>query len=203
MSIIQRATPVAKTQRPRQSTFNPLAASDMENGSFGTETSLAVAESPRESTSPKGLSTMYRRHRKGKIISQGYTTKERQDVRREAAKTFLASIPLDQKGRVPPRRSANMSIQPIRQESSTAILPSPDREPLREEMTITNSMTPITSSQRQYSVSTESPAVGRRRKSSLSAGKKSSQANIDLGSSQSAYHLIHKYNIDPENKRYN
>ena len=55
----------------------------------------------------------------------------------------------------------------------------------------------ITSQVLQHSTSTDSPAVHRKRRTSTSIGK-ISQSNIDLGS----YHLIHKYNMDPEDKRY-
>ena len=180
----------------------------MENGSFGVETNLVIPGSPqRESTSPKGVTTLSKRHRKGKIINQGYTTKERQDARREAAKAFLTSIPMDQKKHGPPRRSPNISmvIQPIKQESNaTILLP---LEPSREEAT--TNMTPIKMSSSQviqpriqHSASTESPIMSTKRRNSASTGKKVSQSNIDLGgmTSQSSY-LICKYNIDPESKR--
>ena len=60
---------------------------------------MAALLEEQEITTHKNYSSLSRRCKKGRIISQGYSRQERQDARRETARLFLTGIPLDKKER--------------------------------------------------------------------------------------------------------
>ena len=170
-----------------------------------------LSQESESSSQHRGYSSLGRKYRKGKIISHGYSKRERQDARREAARNFLLGIPLD-KGNKSSSGNDNTvnnnnteEVESVIKEqvnkSDAGILLSPNTFGSTDILT-SSSVHPsqqVIVTQKNTTMS-YSPRRSKRRKGS-GLNKKLSYGQLLIDNSNHSLHNIRTYTIHPDNKR--
>lgn len=124
----------------------------------------------------RSYSSLGRKHRKGRVINHQYNEQEKQDSRREIARSFLLSIPLDKD---PTVTTKLRSLSKVRLERVPEDIKTTSTATAHNSTNITmNAVQSSLSFQRNISLIADSPRTSKRRQANLS--KKYSQPFIAM-----------------------